>query len=106
MDDFSPHQMITLCLVFVGIHVIAVPSFLWAMKHRQFVGREQKEWNLEAESPEAPLLPLGPAPLPTKARVMLGILSILAVLMLGAVVFTLVVALHAVAHPAAASPQF
>jgi len=76
------------------------------MRHRQFVGREQKEWNLEAESPEAPILPLRAAPLPTKARVMLSILSVLAVLMLAAVVLTLVVALNAAAHPAASAPQF
>ena len=106
MDDFNPHQMIALCAVFIGFHVLAVPSFLWAMRHRQFAGREQKEWNLEAEAPEAPVLPAQSAPLPAKARVMLGILSVLAVLMLSAVVLTLVVALHAAAHPAAAAPQF
>ena len=106
MDDFNPHQMITLCAVFIGFHVLAVPSFLWAMRHRQFAGREQKEWNLEAESPESPTLPLGPAPLPAKARVMLGVLSALAVMLLGAVVLTLVVAMHAAAHPAAGAASF
>ncbi len=106
MDDFNPRQLITLCAVFIGFHVLAVPSFLWAMRHRQFAGREQKEWNLEAESPEAPILPAQAAPLQAKARVMLAILSVLAVLMLGAVVLTLVVALNAAAHPAAGAPQF
>ena len=106
MDDFNPRQLITLCAVFIGFHVLAVPSFLWAMRHRQFAGREQKEWNLEADSPEAPIQPLRPAPMPVKARVLLAVLSILAVMMLGAVVLTLVVALNATAHPAAGSPQF
>lgn len=106
MDDFNPHQLITLCAVFIGFHVLAVPSFLWAMRHRQFAGREQKEWNLEAESPEAPTLPARAVPMPAKARVMLGILSLLAVIMLGAVVLTLVVALSAAAHPATGTPQF
>ena len=106
MDDFNPRQLITLCAVFIGFHVLAVPSFLWAMRHRQFAGREQKEWNLEAESPESPILPAQAAPLPAKARIMLGILSVLAVIMLGAVVLTLVVALNAASHPATGAPQF
>ncbi len=44
--------------------------------------------------------------MPTKARVLLAVLSILAVMMLGAVVLTLVVALKATAHPATGVPQF
>lgn len=106
MDDFNPRQLITLCAVFIGFHVLAVPSFLWAMRHRQFAGREQKEWNLEAESPEAPIVPLRPAPLPLKARVLLSILGVMAVMMLAAVAFTVIVALNATAHPAAGAPQF
>ena len=106
MDDFNPHQMITLCAVFIGFHVLAVPSFLWAMRHRQFAGREQREWNLDADSPEAPTLPAQAAPLPAKARVMLGILSLLAVMLLGAVVLTLIVAMNATAHPAAGASPF
>ena len=106
MDDFNPHQMITLCLVFVGIHVVAIPSFLWAMRHRQFAGREQKEWNLDSgASPEAPIAPLPPAPLPPKARVMLGILSVLAAAMMASVFFVLYVAMHAASHPAAGIPS-
>ena len=106
MDDFNPRQLITLCAVFIGFHVLAVPSFLWAMRHRQFAGREQKEWNLNAEAPEAPILPAQAARISPKGRVMLGILSVLAVLMLGAVVLTLVVAMNAAAHPATGAPQF
>jgi hypothetical protein len=107
MDDFNPHQLITLCAVFIGFHVLAVPSFLWAMRHRQFTGREQKEWNLDTEvSPEVPVLPLRPGPLPAKARVMLGILSVLAVMMLGSVLLVLFTALHAAAHPATGVSPF
>jgi nitrogen fixation-related uncharacterized protein len=106
MDDFNPHQLITLCAVFIGFHVLAVPSFLWAMRHRQFTGREQKEWNMDAESPEAPILPLRAAPLPAKARVMLGILSVLAAVMLASIFLVLFVALHATAHPATGASPF
>jgi hypothetical protein len=107
MDDFNPHQLITLCAVFIGFHVLAVPSFLWAMRHRQFTGREQKEWNLDTDvSPEAPVLPLRPGPLPAKARVMLGILSVLAVMLLGSVLLVLFTALHAAAHPATGVSPF
>ena len=102
MDDFNPHQLIVLCSVFIGIHLVALPSFFWAMRHRQFSGREQKEWNLDNDaSPEAPIAPLLPALLPAKARLLLGVLSILAVSMLASVALVLFVATHAAAHPAA-----
>ena len=42
MDDFSPIQLIILCSVFIGFHLLALPAFLWSMRHRQFLGREQK----------------------------------------------------------------
>ena len=42
MDDFNPTQLITLCAVFIGFHVLALPAFIWGMRRRQFAGREQK----------------------------------------------------------------
>lgn len=108
MDDFTPAQMITLCAVFIGFHVLAVPAFLWAMRHRQFSGREQKEWNMNADRPQAPTapLPLHPAPLPVRARVMLGILSLFALAMIGSVFLIIFVAMHAASHPAAGGSPF
>ncbi len=71
------------------------------MRRGQFAGREQKEWNLDdAAAPDAPTALPAPAPLTQKARVMLGILSVLAAGMLGSVLLTLYVAMHAAAHPA------
>ncbi len=101
MDDFNPSQLITLCAVFIGFHVLALPAFVWGMRRRQFAGREQKEWNLdEAASPDVPLAPLASAPLTQRARVMLGILGVFAATMLASVALTLYVAMHAVAHAA------
>lgn len=101
MDDFNPTQLITLCAVFIGFHVLALPAFVWGMRRRQFAGREQKEWNLDdAASPDAPLAPLPAAPMTKKARLMLGILSVFAAAMLASVFWTLYVAMHATAHAA------
>lgn len=102
MDDFNPTQLVTLCLVFVGFHVLALPAFFWGMRRRQFAGREQKEWNLDdAASPDAPLAALPAAPITKKTRLMLGILSIFAVSMLASVVLVVYVATHATIHAAA-----
>lgn len=101
MDDFSPIQLITLCAVFIGFHVLALPAFIWGMRRRQFAGREQKEWNLdEAASPDAPIVQMSAAPLTRQARVMLSILSVFAVAMIASVVLTVYIALHATAHAA------
>ena len=101
MDDFNPTQLITLCAVFIGFHVLALPAFVWGMRRRQFAGREQKEWNLDdAASPDAPLVPLPAAPLTKKGRLMLGILSVFAAAMLASVFLTLYVATHATVHAA------
>ncbi len=101
MDDFNPTQLITLCAVFIGFHVLALPAFIWGMRRRQFAGREQKEWNLdEAASPDAPLAPVPPAPLTKQARVLLGVLSVFAAAMLASVVLVVYVSLHATAHAA------
>lgn len=105
MDDFNPTQLVTLCLVFVGFHVLALPAFVWGIRRRQFAGREQKEWNLDdAAGPDAPIVPLPAAPLTKKARLMLGILSVFAAAMLAAVFWTLYAAIHATAHAAAQHP--
>ncbi|MGI4790514.1 MAG: hypothetical protein ACRYFS_16885 [Janthinobacterium lividum] len=109
MDDFNPSQLITLCAVFIGFHVLAVPAFLWAMRHRQFSGREQKEWNLEHNAaPEMPVvsLPCASGPMPVKARLMFGILGVLGIGMLGSIFLILFTALHAAAHPATGQSPF
>ena len=99
MDDFNPTQLITLCAVFIGFHVLALPAFIWGMRRRQFAGREQKEWNLdEAASPDAPIAPSPPAPLTKQVRVLLAILSVFAAAMLASVVLVVYVALHAAGH--------
>ena len=107
MDDFNPLQLITLCLVFVGFHVLAVPLFIWAMRRRQFAGPEQKEWNLNSlVSPDAPIMPLPPAPLPKKARVMLSILGMFATGILASIFLILWTAMHAAPHPAVGRSPF
>ncbi len=107
MDDFNPTQLITLCCVFIGFHLIAVPAFLWAMRHRQFSGREQIEWNLDTGvSPETPLPSMQTGPMPLRARVMLSILSVLGIGMLASILLVLVTALHATAHPATGKCPF
>ena len=107
MDDFNPLQLITLCCVFIGFHLVAVPAFLWAIRHRQFSGREQKEWNLDTgAAPETPLPPVQTGPMPTKARVMLSILSVFAVAMLASILLVLFTALNATAHPATGKCPF
>lgn len=107
MDNFNPTQMITLCLIFVGFHALALPPFLWAMRHRQFAGREQKEWNLDSGmSPEMPIADAPAMPLSPKARVLLGILSVVAVTMLASIFLTVFVAMHATAHPATGKCPF
>ena len=101
MDDFNPTQLITLCAVFIGFHILALPAAHSPDKRRQFAGREQKEWNLdEAASPDAPLAPLQPVPLTKQARVLLGILSVFAAAMLASVALVVYVSLHATAHAA------
>jgi len=107
MDDFNPTQLITLCAVFIGFHLLALPFFIWGMRRRQFAGREQKEWNLDSfAAPDAPVDPLKPAPLTPKARIMLGILGVFATGMLASVLLVLYVAMHATAHAATGKSPF
>ena len=96
--DTTPTQFIALCAIFIGIHVIALPSFVWAVRRGQFKGREQSEWHLDdVESAVAPHA-MSPATV-RRARWMLGVLGTLAVLMLASVFLVMFVALYATSHP-------
>ena len=101
----NPLQFTTLCIIFVGLHVLAVPAFVWALRQGQFRGREQIEWHLDdVESPSAP--PAQVVVTARRARWMVGILGTLAVLMLASVFLVMFVALNATAHPATGKCPF
>lgn len=103
--DPSPTQFTALCVIFIGLHVIALPAFVWALRRGQFRGREQAEWHLD--DPESPAAPPATTPITgRRAHWMLGILGTLAVLMLGSVFLIMFVALHATAHPATGKCPF
>lgn len=103
--DLNPSQLTILCFVFVGIHLIAVPAFVWALRGRQFCGREQSEWHLT--DPKAPsVLPTTDPVTSRRVRWMLGILGTMAVMMLASVLLVMFVALHATAHPATGKCPF
>ena len=79
--DMTPAHIITVLCIFTGFHLLALPLFVWAVRHRQFSGPEQKLWSLE-EAPETTAAP--PAHLPVnsrRARWMVGTLGTLAVAM-------------------------
>jgi cbb3-type cytochrome oxidase maturation protein len=95
--DLNSIQLTTLCVVFVGLHLLALPAFVWALRGRQFSGRQQSEWSLEDS--EAPPAPMAVSIMPRRARWMLGILGTMAVLMLASVLLVMFVALQATAHP-------
>ncbi len=103
--DPSPIQFTVLCAIFIGLHVVALPAFVWAVRRGQFRGREQSEWHLDdVEASAAP-----PAVIPVnarRARWMLGVLGTLAVLMLASVFLVMFVALYATAHPATGKCPF
>ena len=97
--DPNPLQFTALCVIFVGLHVLALPAFVWALRRGQFRGREQIEWHLDdSDGPAAP--PTLPAADARRARWMLGFLGTLAVLMLASIFLVVSVALYATAHPA------
>jgi len=103
--DTTPTQFIALCAIFIGLHVIALPAFVWALRRGQFRGREQVEWHLD--DTEAPAAPPALAPVTARrARWMLGVLGTLAVLMLASVFLVMFVALSATAHPATGKCPF
>ena len=103
--DLNPVQLTTLCVIFVGLHLLALPAFVWALRGRQFSGRQQIEWTLD--DPEEPsALPATVSVMPGRARWMLGVLGTLAVLMLSSVLLVMFVALNATAHPATGKCPF
>jgi len=103
--DLSPTQFIVLCTIFIGIHVVALPAFVWALRRGQFRGKEQIEWHLD--DTEALVAPPNLSPLNVRrTHWMLGILSTLAVLMLGSVFLVMFMALQATAHPATGKCPF
>jgi len=103
--DLNPLQTIALISVFIGLHLLALPIFLWALRSRQFSGHEQRAWTLDdGEAPMAP--PAVVAVSARRARWMVGTLATLAVAMLGTVVMTLVLALYGSAHPATGKCPF
>ena len=106
MDDgFTPAQLTTLCIIFVGFHLLALPAFFWAMRHRQFTGREQRVWTLddsaEALPSDSPSYPRDPC----RVRWMLGILVFFGALMLSAIFLTVLMALTVPTHPGAAGAK-
>ncbi len=108
--DMTPAHVITVLSIFVGFHLLALPLFVWALRHKQFSGAEQKLWSLD-DVPETTAAP--PAQLPVnarRARWMVGTLATLAVAMLGSILLVLGVALHGTAqatgHPITGSCPF
>ena len=97
-DTLNPSQLTTLCLVFFAFHLVALPAFYWAMRHRQFSGAEQCVWAMDDPHDAPTHLPvdMGTA---VKTRWMLAVLLTMATLMLSSIVLTMFVALHAPAHP-------
>ncbi len=103
--DLNPLQTIALLSIFIGLHVLALPAFLWALRSRQFSGHEQQVWTLDdGEAPAAP--PAAVTVSARRARWMVGTLATLAAAMLGTVVLTLVLALYGSAHPATGKCPF
>ncbi len=103
--EMNPTQLTTLCFVFVGLHLLAVPAFVWALRGRQFSGRQQSEWHLD--DPEtSSVVPVTDPISARRARWMLGVLGTMAVTMLASVLLIMFVALHATAHPATGKCPF
>ncbi len=108
--DMTPAHVITVLSIFIGFHILALPLFVWALRHRQFSGAEQRAWSLD-EVQETTTAPAAKSTLNTRqSRWMVGTLSTLAIAMLGSIVLVLGVALHgtapAVTHPTTGSCPF
>ena len=99
-ESLNPAQITTLCVVFFGFHLLAVPAFWWAMRHRQFSGAEQRVWSLD-DGETAPPVPAAPTDT-RRVRWLLGTLMALGMLMLSAIALTMLMAFHAPTHPIAA----
>lgn len=103
--ELNPLQNVALISLFIGLHLIALPAFLWGLRSRQFSGREQSVWTLDdGEVPAAP--PAAVAVSARRARWMVGILAALAVATLGSVILTLVLAMSGGAHPTTGNAPF
>ena len=103
--DPSPTQFIALCVIFIGLHVVALPAFVWALRRGQFRGKEQIEWHLD----DSDILTAPPAMTPLnarKARWMIGVLGTLGALLIASVFLVMFVALNATAHPATGKCPF
>ena len=108
--DMTPAHMITVLGIFIGFHILALPLFFWALRHKQFSGAEQKAWSLD-EVQETTTAPPAKSTLNSRqSRWMVGTLGTLAIAMLGSIVLVLGVALHgtspAVTHPTTGSCPF
>lgn len=101
-DALNSSQLTTLCVVFVAFHLLALPAFYWAMRHKQFSGAEQRAWSLNDADWQPPMEKSAPANA-HKVRLMMAVLLTFAVMMFSSIVLTMIVALHAPSHPIAAS---
>lgn len=103
-DALNPSQLTTLCFVFVAFHLLALPAFYWAMRHKQFSGAEQRSWSLN----DAEWQPTRQETAPVnarKVRLMMAVLLTFAAMMFSSIVLTMVIALHAPSHPIAAGEK-
>lgn len=104
-DGLNPSQLTVLCWLFVGIHLIALPPFLWALRRGQFQGKEQAEWTLD-DSDVSAAAPAKTPMTPRRARWMIAILLTLGAFMLSSTLITTFIAVHAAAHPATGKCPF
>jgi len=101
-DGLTPDQLTTLCAVFFGFHILALPLFFWALRDRQFSGAEQRVWSLDDQETLS-ITQASKPPDPKRVRWMLSILMTFGTLMLSSILLMMVIALHATAHPGSAT---
>jgi len=102
-EALNPSQLTTLCIVFVAFHLLALPAFYWAVRHKQFSGSEQREWSLDGS--DAAFSDNTRPISARKARAMMAVLMTFGVLTVFSIALTLIVALHAPAHAAASGSK-